>query len=450
MSVQESIRDPRRYRHQIERLHEKHVASRRIYELQQSEVPLASFVLDRRTVARRIARAVGRGEYRLGPAHVRTITSDGKKRVVFAFRLTDLLVHGVVAGIIDEALAPTLSGGLYSYRKGVSWWTAIAAFASYVREHRKSRLEARQRGIYVIRRDIDSYTDSIPVGPRSRVWAMLRDVLGEPVSKDDWRLIETVVRPDAFVKEGSLFTPYRGVPTGQPISCVLFNLYLAGLDEELHRIPGSFYARYCDDIVFAHPDPDIVKAADARLGDALSALSLRLNEKKGRDLYLTAAGRPSDTWPEATGATSVPLLGCLVSAHGTVSLGREKRGSLLADLEARALRTVLALRTSSPDSVGRTVCAVINRALQPRVDFPQQRSAALLRRAVTDRHDLEQLDYSIARIVLRAITGRREVRGFRAVPYRKMREDWGLVSVFHARNRWPTRSRSTIRALRST
>ena len=63
--------------------------------------------------------------------------------------------------------------------------------------------------------------------------------------------------------EGQLFTQYRGVPTGQPISCVLFNLYLSGLDAQLDRIPGAFYARYCDDIVFAHPDPDVVRAADA-------------------------------------------------------------------------------------------------------------------------------------------------------------------------------------------
>ena len=299
----------------------------------------------------------------------------------------------------------------------------------------------RRRGFYVIRRDIDSYTDSIPVGATSPVWAMLRRLLltfddGGSLSPAHWDLIETVVRPVAFVAEGQLFTQYRGVPTGQPISCVLFNLYLSGLDAQLDRIPGAFYARYCDDIIFAHPDPDVVRAADACMREALATLGIQFNESKSRDLYLTAAGRPSAEWPEARGTTAVPLLGCLISAHGTVSLSRKKRRRLLADLEDRAFGTARALKTRDPAAAGRTICSVINRALEPRLEFSQQRSATLLRRAVTDRDDLKQLDYCIARIVLRAVTGDRGARAFRAIPYRTMREEWQLISLLQARNKW--------------
>jgi hypothetical protein len=323
----------------------------------------------------------------------------------------------------------------------VSWWTPIAAFAAYTRGHRKNQPEVRRRGLYVIRRDIDSYTDSIPVGATSPLWEMLRAVLlafdgGRAPSPPHWQLIETVVRPVAFVVDGQHFTPYRGVPTGQPISCVLFNLYLSGLDAQLDRIPGAFYARYCDDIVFAHPDPDVVRTADARIRDTVSALGLQLNEGKSRDIYLTAAGRQSAAWPEARGTTAVPLLGCVVSAHGTVSLSRPKRRRLLADIEDRAFGTARALRTRDLTVAGRTICAVINRALQPRLEFSQQRSATLLRRAVTDRNDLQQLDYCIARIVLHAVTGERGARAFRVIPYRKMREEWQLISLVWARNQW--------------
>ena len=442
MNLHACLADPRRYEGQIERLHQKYLWTRRLYELQQSDVSLASFVLNRSTVARKIARTVGNREYGLQPAHVRTITTDGKQRIVFAYRLTDLLVHGVVANVLEEALTPALSASLYSYRKGVSWWTAISAFAAYARRHRKNQPDVRRRGFYVIRRDIDSYTDSIPVGPTSPVWAMLRRLLltfddGRSLSSAHWHLIETVVRPVAFITEGHLFTQYRGVATGQPISCVLFNLYLSGLDAQLDQIPGAFYARYCDDIVFAHPDPDVVRAADTCMREALSALGLQLNESKSRDLFLTAAGRHSPAWPEARGTTAVPLLGCLISAHGTVSLSRKKRRRLLADLEDRAFGTARALATRDPAAAGRTICAVINRALEPKLEFSQQRSATLLRRAVTDRDDLKQLDYSIARIVLRAITGQRGAQAFRTIPYRKMREEWQLLSLLQARNKWP-------------
>lgn len=442
MNLHACLTDPRRYERQIERLHHKYLWTRRLYELQQSDVSLASFVLNRSTVARKVARTVGSGEYGLQPAHLRTITTDGKKRIVFAYRLTDLLVHGVVANILEEAL--TLSASLYSYRKGVSWWTAISAFAAYARMHRKNQPDVRRRGFYVIRRDIDSYTDSIPVGATSAVWDMLRRVLlpfddARSLSPAHWQLIESVVRPVAFVTEGQLFTQYRGVPTGQPISCVLFNLYLSGLDAQLDQIPGAFYARYCDDIVFAHPDPDVVRAADVCMRETLAALGIQFNESKSRNLYLTAAGRQSPAWPEARGTTAVPLLGCLISAHGTVSLSRKKRRRLLADLEDRAFGTARALKTRDPAAAGRTICSVINRALEPRLEFSQQRSATLLRRAVTDREDLKQLDYCIARIVLRAITGDRGARAFRVIPYRKMREEWQLISLLQARNKWPAR-----------
>lgn len=454
MDVHAALADPRRYRLQIEKLHEKHLATQRLHELRQSDVPLASFVLDRRTVARRIARAVERGEYRLGPAHVRTIRTQGKERVVFAFGLTDLIVHGVVAGVIDEALAPRLSARLHSYRKGASWWGAVSAFAAYARAHRRSRPDPRQRGIHVIRRDIDSYTDSIPVDPGSPVWTMLREVLlaanGKATSSEsDWRLIETIVRPEAFVIEGRHFTPYRGVPTGQPISCVLFNLYLSDLDHELAAIPGAFYARYCDDLVFAHPDADTVKDAEARLRTRLTQLRLGLNEEKNRTLFLNAAGRSSASWREAKGTSVAPLLGCLVSAEGTVSLDREKRRCLLLDLEERARRTVKALKAQAPASLGPTVCAVLNRALEPRLSFSQQRSASLLRRAVTDRRDLKQLDYYLARIVMRTLSGKQGVRGFRDVSYRTMRADWKLVSLLHARNRWGRKRPAASGAVRA-
>ena len=449
MNVHDCLTEPSRYARQIEKLHQNHLVTGQLYELRQSDVSLASFVLNRAKVARLIAKTVGRGQYRLSPAKIRTITTGDKERVVFAYPLADLVVHGAVASVIEDAIAPLLSDRLYSYRKGASWWTGVSAFAAFVRTHRRDHPEVQRRGLYVLRRDIDSYTDSIPVGGNSPLWEMLRRVLrgGDgtaAVNAADWGLIESVVRPEAFVKAGRLFTQYRGVATGQPISCVLFNLYLSGLDAALARIPGAFYARYCDDLVFAHPDPDVVRTADGQMCALLANLSLAFNESKSRDVYLTAAGRPSSEWPAARGTTVVPVLGCHISARGEVSLGPAKRRRLLVDLQSRALRTARALQAASLDDVGRTVCAAINRSLAPKLEFTQERSAALVRRVVTDRHDLKQLDYCIARIVLRAVTGARGPQAFRYVSYRKMREDWRLISLFHARNQWARRRETGV------
>lgn len=433
MDAHACLADARRYERQIDRLHERYLFTRHLYELRQGDVSLASVVLSRRRVARLLARAVERGEYELEPARIREIRVEGKVRKVFAYSLLDLIVHGVVAGVVEDAAAPFLSERLYSYRKGVSWWSAIADFARFVRAHRRSRPDPRTRGLYVIRRDIDAYTDSIPVDAGSPVWPLLRQVLGE-LPPADHELVERIVRPDARLLGGGVATAIRGVPTGQPISCALFNLYLHELDRELAPAEDGFYARYSDDMLFAHPDEAVARRAAATIDAHVAARGLRLNEEKRRNLYLTGAGSHAPGW---RGTTAVPFLGTMIAADGAVGLNRKKLRRLLHDVESRATRTAASLGRADADRVGRVVCSVVNRALDPHPGPFQQPSAPLLRRAVTDRRQLAQLDYRLARIVAGAITGDGSVRAFRRAPYRTIRDDWGLISTLHARNTWP-------------
>lgn len=438
MSLRERLADQGRYERQIDRLHRRYLFTRQLYELRQDDVSLASVVLNRSRFARVLARTVGRGEYELEPAQLRTIRVEGKERVVFSFRLTDLIVHGVVANIVSEAIAPILSPRLYSYRSGISWWAPISDLAAYARAHRTRHRDPRQRGLYVLQRDVDAYTDTIPVGAASPLWKLLRDALDRgatPLRDADWQLVERVVRPEVRLPGEARACPIRGVPTGQPISCVLFNLYLTSLDRALDRVSEGFYARYSDDILFAHPDAGMAREADALIDETLAGLGLGVNEEKRKNLYLTGAGRPSLAWEEARGTTAVRYLGTSVSAEGVIGLNKKKLRRLLHDIEQRALRTAAALRSSDLERRGRIVCSVLNRALDPQPGPFQEPSAVLLRRAVTDRRQLAQLDYLLAKIVLRAVTGDGSVRAFRAVPYRKIREQWGLQSILHARNR---------------
>lgn len=435
--------DPRRYERQIDRLHQRYLFTRRFYELRQDGVPLATLTLHRSEFARLLARTVASGQYEFSPASLRRIQVDGRTRIVFALRLTDLIVSAVIAELLQEALLPALSDRCFSYRKGRSWYSAVSDFARYLRAHRRSHPDPRTRGVYVLRLDVQSYGECIPVDPASELWDMLREAFrgleaGGLVSRPDWELIENVVRPQTVTENGTLFTPYRGVPDGQPIAAVLLNLYLSPCDHELSKIPGAFYARYSDDLLFAHPDPQVVRGAASRLEARLSGLSLRAHPQKSRNLYLTAAGRRSTEWPETEPVTGVPFLGCRLSADGIVALNRPKVRSLLRELEDRAVRTAWASTNlmAEPGRVGPVVCRALNRALDPNALLFQQRSAALLRRVVTDRQQLKQLDHSIARIVLKAVLGQDSVKAFRQVPYRTIRETWGLISLLHTRNKW--------------
>lgn len=431
--------DPRRYEREIDRLHRKHLFSKTLYELQQEDVTLARMIQRRSQVAKLLARAVARDEYRLEPGQVREIEVDGKVRAVVAYRLTDTIVTAVVSTVIEEAMTPLLSDRLYSYRPGVSWLTPSAELAAYIRSHRQQRVEPLSRGLYVLRRDVESYTDSIPVAPDSRVWEMVRGALDaagiESTAERDWKLVEQTIRPEIRELGGGYVVRVRGVPTGQPISCILFNLYLNQLDHALAAVQGGFYARYSDDILFAHPDAETAKAAAATIDAHVGALGLQTKDDKAANLYLTAAGRASTEWQETNGTSSVPFVGTAVSATGTVALNRKKLRRVLREVERRAIRSAAAARTLDESTAGRAVCSVVNRALAPAPSPFQQASTSLLRGAVTDRSQLAQVDYWLARTVVKAVTGDGSVKAFRRVPYRRIRDEWGLVSLMHARNR---------------
>jgi hypothetical protein len=399
-------------------------------------------VQDRRRLARAIAASVSDGSYVSHPARINNIVVAGKERRVFSYRLTDVVVHGALAGIIAEAAAPRLSHRVFSYRKGVSRWTAVSDFAGFLRGHRRAHADPRARGVYVLRRDVAAYADSIPMAATSRIWDILREGLrGEtPDSLDPehWKLIERVVRPEFFAQDGrGHATALSGVATGQPIACVLFNLYLTDLDRAMEQITGGFYARYSDDILFAHPDADIAQEAAQTMQRVAGDLGLAFKPSKEVDRFLTRAGRPSEPWPAAKGTSAITFLGTRVSADGAVSIMPETMRWFVDDLEQRARTACDALGSADVEARGRLVCGILNQRLFIDArDEGKESTASLLRCAVTDREQLAQLDYRLARLVVRVVTGDARVRAFRRVPYRTLREYWGLRSLLHARNSW--------------
>src|SRR5207244_9702474 len=204
----------------------------------------------------------------------------------------------------------------------------------------------------------------------SPLWAMLETELG-PLPE----LFEQVVRVEMKVPEGDVVCRSKGLPMGQPIAAIVANLYLSEMDRALEGLTGGFYARYGDDFLFAHADPDVAREAETVIDQILDRLWLTVNEKKRRTLYLTPPGRPSEAWPEVKGTSGVPFLGTRIAADGTIGLDMSKVRALLRELDSRATTTVRTLRGADRDRAGRVVCSVVNRALDPRSALTQSRSA---------------------------------------------------------------------------
>jgi len=74
----------------------------------------------------------------------------------------------------------------------------------------------------------------------------------------------------------------KGIPQGSPISCVLANLYMLELDEQMSALvskQGGIYRRYSDDILIVCPLVNAQKSQDV-LSQCLRELRLEIKAKK--------------------------------------------------------------------------------------------------------------------------------------------------------------------------
>jgi hypothetical protein len=429
---------PTAYVMQIEKLLAKRRHARSIQGRPDESPSLSTIDMNSRSFSRVLARTVSNGDYIFETMEERTTLIEGKKRSLYRCSLTDKVVLGALAEIAVELIQPSLSPSLHSYQKGKSSLTAINEFARYLEKHKRDHPDPRNRGLYVIKRDIRAYGESIPVADDSPLWPMLDKVLisgaGVPNAHPFLPLIKGAVRPIVITTSGKQGYLDKGVPTGSSIQPAICNLYLTPLDRALDAIPNGFYSRYGDDFLFAHPDFSVAQKAIRLIDEKVSALKLEIKEEKKQNFYFTNPGRPSSDWPACTHTSFVEYLGCRIAFSGIIGLKTEKARRLLHDLHTRMRATRKITDGTQADVLGPTLCAVVNTAIDPHEKLCHP-TATLLRYTVNDRAQLKHLDYLIALSLAETISGTRGVRAFRSTPYKKLRREWHLRSLVVARNR---------------
>lgn len=434
------------YEKQIVWMHEKYRTNQKGSVLSQEGVELPNIARNARSFAKAMVEDIKTGSYKLEPAKHVTIVTKGKERILYKYRLTDMVLHGVVANILLEALEPSFSENLHSYRKGKSYWKAIRSFSKYCRIHFKRKIDPRLKGFYVLRRDIASYTDNIPVGEDSPLWPLLKKELNFPVNptKEDslaWTYLEKVIRTDVILPNATeAHTQTMGVPTGSPISTTMYNLYLINLDRNIDQLKMGFYARYGDDLMIADPSLEKINQANEIFKKTLIDYRLGSSPKKEHSFFFNIAGRaPLD--PKASedgfvGCDRVEFLGCDIMARGEISLDKKKERELTKDIERRVRIGLLnePLGDSKPiiESRLKIAVSITKAAIDPDSKLCQK-SAPTLRNLITDRSCLKRLDFNIARLILKHTLGDYSVKGFRIVSMKRMKQV-GLPSLVHQRN----------------
>lgn len=431
-SFAEAVREEARYHAQIDRLRAR-ARGRRLEALVQDGVRFAQIVEDRERVAALLAATVADGSYRPSPVTLGAALIGGKPRELARIGALDLVVHGVVAEVLAERIEPRLSERVYSYRRGRSSWQAARWLASQARVHRAARPDPRTRGLYVLRSDILAYTDSIPLGDEAPLWSELFSALGVEPASPHARMLRALLTPPITSKDGSSAPRDTGLVFGAPTTNVIANLYCMPLDAAMTAL-GEVYARFGDDVLFAHEDETRVREARAALEQTLAARGLRVNPNKLRVFFWNGAARPSPVWSEAKGVSEVLFLGTAVRFDGTIRLPPARWTAMLHAIRARLVRTARLAADEPPEVRARLLAKVATEALDPRASVALPHAVPMLD-LVDDRTQLAELDYLLARWIAEESSRRRGPRAFREIGWRWLRREGGLASRVGARNR---------------
>lgn len=143
--------------------------------------------------------------------------------------VVDRLIQQMLMQVLTPIFDPAFSAHSYGFRPGRSAQDAVRAAQQYAREGKD----------WVVDIDIAKFFDHVNHDIlMGRMGQVIRDkrVLG---------LIGKYLRRGAMV-EGVVTASVEGTPQGGPLSPLLANIYLDGLDRELDR-RGHSYCRYADD-----------------------------------------------------------------------------------------------------------------------------------------------------------------------------------------------------------
>src|SRR5262245_56663053 len=165
--------DPQLYAAASEVVRARQIEMARVRPLE-ADGPYLQGFHDTAGLAQRLARMVESGEYRFSELVPRAALIRGQRRTLYVASPLDEVVLGALAEAFGDVLEAYLSDRVFSYRRGRSALRAVEQLLRYLRGHKSARPERRQQGLYVLRRDVRNYGESIASGPDSRLWPLLQ------------------------------------------------------------------------------------------------------------------------------------------------------------------------------------------------------------------------------------------------------------------------------------
>ena len=309
---------------------------------------------------------------------VKGVDETGRKtyREVASFEsLSDRVILNRLTAYLRDRLDPLLTPNCYAFRRDgrITHETAVADLQSWRMAHAGGPM-------WIAECDILKFFDSISHATVLRRWAELLGEDGEAgvlaLPSGDMAVALRVVQAYLDVYS-TVETGGRGLPQGGSLSVVLANLILCAADQAVLAADDTelFYARYCDDVVFAHPDAAKCRAAMAAYERALEKLDLPMHpveaftykqvvrRKRCEHGYYEFKSKGPFLWAAAeTGvggvAPWVSFLGSQVKYDGETRIRRE---SVVRHVRALGRATAEAVREVASEDFSRKDAAAVRK-----------------------------------------------------------------------------------------
>lgn len=191
------------------------------------------------------------------------------RRVASFENLSDRVILSRMTAYVRDRLESVLSDSCYSFRKdnSVTHQTAVEHLQRY-------RARFVDGSLFVGECDIEKFFDNIPHEAVRNRW----DEIGfDPKAE---KILEAYLKVYPLQHDDqSNRLLRRGLPQGGSLSTVLANMVLSVADDAVAAIDDGerFYSRFCDDVVFVHPDEMACRRAMAAYVDALLKLDLPMH-----------------------------------------------------------------------------------------------------------------------------------------------------------------------------
>lgn len=386
--------------------------------LDSTGLSLQTFVRNHSKMIRTAMKAIAGEGYRPIPAQRAVIFLD-KPRPYLRLSWIDRWIVGHLARLYAEASARHLSESVFSYIPGRGPHQAVRILSDRLGELREA---------YVFRTDIKSYADTM------RHDAVLEDferiTAGGPILTN---LMKAFVAFPVQDEQG-IHPLDAGVLMGSHLMLIAGNIYFSEVDSTLDKVSGGVYARYGDDLIFAHSDESEVIRSWTVAQAVAQKRGIELHDTKTILLKLTRPSRLRKT-PECKvlHKSSITYLGREIFWTGSVAAPREKQ-RVVTEFLRRAVAHVAFKHKTISSELHRVscICKDLGSGLQ-QLKHAENGQVVHYLNLMTDDAQLRAIDRWLCEEIIRAAARRSFKKGlFRFYPPRKLRS-LGLPSLVHLR-----------------